>query len=268
MTAEECVRAGLLDEAFADLQQRIRQQPSESRLRIFLFQLLVVRGQWDRALTQLKVAAEMDGAAVPMLRTYQEALRCEVLRADVFAGRRTPLLFGEPPEWLALLIQALTFTADSQMEQASALRARAFDAAPATTGQVDGQPFEWIADADSRLGPVLEAIINGRYYWIPFNRLREIRMEAPADLRDVVWMPAQLTFANEGETVALIPSRYPGTESSGDSRLMLARATEWAEHPGPTYFGRGQRLLATNQGEYPLMDVRAVQLVGDVTAPG
>ena len=48
-----------------------------------------------------------------------------------------------------------------------------------------GQPFEWLADADMRLGPVLEAYINGRYAWIPFARLGRIRIEAPEDLRDV-----------------------------------------------------------------------------------
>ena len=50
-----------------------------------------------------------------------------------------------------------------------------------------------------RLGPVCEAIINGRYYWVPFDRLSRIDLEAPVDLRDVVWMPAHFQFANGGE---------------------------------------------------------------------
>ena len=260
MTAEECVRAGRLDEALGDLQGQVRSRPADSRLRVFLFQLLVVRGQWDRALTQLKVAADLDPTAVPMLQTYQEALRCEVLRAEVFAGRRTPLLFGEPAEWMALLVQALKLVAHSKLEDAAALRDKAFAGAPATPGQIDGQPFAWIADADPRLGPMLEAIVNGRYYWIPFARLREIRVEKPSDLRDVVWMPAQLTFANEGDAVALIPTRYPGSETAADSRLVMARGTEWIERSGSTFLGVGQRLLATDQGEHALMDVRVIQL--------
>ncbi len=84
---------------------------------------------------------------------------------------------------------------------------------PAT---LNGQPFEWIADADSRLGPVLEAVINGRYYWVPFSRLPQVTLEAPEDLRDLVWMPAHLQFENGGESVALIPTRYPGSEAVGD----------------------------------------------------
>jgi type VI secretion system protein ImpE len=260
MTAEDCVRAGRLDEALGDLQGQVRNRPADSRLRIFLFQLLVVRGQWERALTQLKVAADLDAAAVPMLQTYQEALRCEVLRAEVFAGRRTPLLFGEPAEWMAMLVQALKSMADSKLGEASALRDKAFASAPATSGQIDGQPFAWIADADPRLGPMLEAIVNGRYYWIPFTRLSSIRIEPPSDLRDIVWMPAQLTFANEGDAVALIPTRYTGSETAADSRLVMARGTEWIEHSDATFLGVGQRLLATDQGEFPLMDARVIEL--------
>ncbi len=83
----------------------------------------------------------------------------------------------------------------------------------ASAGDIDGQPFEWIADADSRLGPVLEAVINGRYYWVPFSRLSRIQIEPPEDLRDMVWMPAHLQFENGGESVALIPTRYQGSGS-------------------------------------------------------
>jgi type VI secretion system protein ImpE len=260
MTAEESVRAGRLDDALADLQGQVRKKPADPRLRVFLFQLLAVRGAWDRALTQLKVAAELDPSTMAMVQTYQEALRCEALRAEVFAGRRTPLLFGEPAEWMALLVEALRLTAAEKFDDARELREKAFEGAPATPGQIDDQPFAWIADADPRLGPVLEAVVNGRYYWIPFSRLREIRIEKPQDLRDVAWMPAHLTLANGGDAVALIPTRYPGSEAATDPRLVMARSTEWIERPGPTFLGLGQRLLTTDQGDNALMDIRVIRI--------
>ena len=89
--------------------------------------------------------------------------------------------------------------------------------------------FEWIADADSRLGPVLEVVINGRYGWVPFSELTQVTIEAPADLRDMVWAPAQLSLLNGGQTVALVPARYPGTGSAADAALQLSRKTEWLE---------------------------------------
>ncbi len=265
MTAEESVRAGRLDEALADLQAQVRKQPADPRLRIFLFQLLCVLGQWERALNQLKVAGEMDPNAATMMATYKEVLRCEMLRADVFAGKQSPLLFGKPAEWMALLMQALRLVGQQKFDEAAPLRERAFEEAPTTSGAVDGQAFEWIGDADPRIGPMLEAIINGRYYWIPFNRLSEIKIDKPVDLRDIAWTPATLTLANGGETVALIPTRYPGTESSGNPVLVMARGTDWIERPagtGVTHFGVGQRLFATDQAEYALMDVRLIALSG------
>ncbi len=260
MTAEESVRAGRLDEALAELQAQVRKQPADPKLRVFLFQLLSVMGQWDRALTQLKVAGDMDATAATMMATYKEVIRCEMLRAEVFAGRQRPLLFGKPAEWMALLIEALRLSGEQKFEEAAKLREQALEAAPATSGAVDDKPFEWISDADQRIGPMLEAIVNGRYYWIPFGRLSEVRIEKPADLRDIAWTPAFLTLANGGETVGLIPTRYPGSEKSSTSALVMARGTEWTETPGGTYVGLGQRLLATDETEYALMDVRQIRL--------
>jgi type VI secretion system protein ImpE len=161
---------------------------------------------------------------------------------------------------MALLVEALRLSGEQKFEDAAKLREQALEAAPTTTGSINDQPFEWISDADQRIGPMLEAIVNGRYYWIPFGRLAEVRIEKPADLRDIAWTPAYLTLANGGETVGLIPTRYPGSEKSSDPALVMARATDWTEVPGGTHVGLGQRLLATNEAEYALMDIRHIKL--------
>ena len=62
MDAEECIKAGNLDEALALAQEGVRKAPAEARPRILLFQLLSVLGQWERALTQLNVLKEMDAS--------------------------------------------------------------------------------------------------------------------------------------------------------------------------------------------------------------
>ncbi len=258
--AQHLLREGHPQEALQSLQAEIRKAPADASLRVFLFQLLAVLGQWERALTQLNVLGEMDATTLPMVQTYREAIRCELLRADVFAGRRSPLVFGDPEPWVALLLEALRLTAEGHPTQAQAVRDRAFEAAAATAGTLDDQPFAWIADADPRLGPMLEAIVNGRYYWIPFQRIQVIALEQPADLRDFVWMPAQFTWANGGETVGLIPARYPGSHASADPLVQLGRKTEWLESEAETCVGVGQRILATDQDEYPLLDIRRIDL--------
>src|SRR5262245_56002893 len=166
--AEQTLKNGDPAAALAQLQERVRLQPADPKLRIFLFQLLCVLGQWERALNQLSVASNLDPSVIAMVRTYGDAVRCEAVRDDVFAGKKSPMIFGQPEQWLALLIESLLVAGRGEGERSEELRSRAFDEAPTTTGAIDGRPFQWIADADSRLGPVLEAVINGRYYWVPF----------------------------------------------------------------------------------------------------
>jgi type VI secretion system protein ImpE len=260
MNAEEALKSGSLDEALDDLQNRVKKEPADAKLRIFLFQLLALLGRWERALIQLKVAGELDSANLAMVNTYREALVCEAYRSQVFTGERDPLLFGGPAPWTAMLVEALRLTARDKVSQSQELRAQAFEQAPPTVGKVDGEAFDWIADADQRLGPLLEAIINGRYYLVPFLNIRKLELEAPVDLRDLVWTPAHITWTNAGETVALIPTRYPRSESIEDNRIKMARRTEWIDRGDDLFVGYGQRMLATNAGEYPLLETRSIEL--------
>lgn len=260
---EDLLRDGDLSKTLAELQGRVRKDPSNAKLRTFLFQLLSVDGSWDRALTQLKVVGDLEATSLAMVQTYREALQCEALRTAVFAGERSPLLFGEPERWMALLLEALRLSANGAVAQSQAVRAEAFDLAPTSSGTIEGagfetQAFAWLADADPRLGPMVEAIINGRYYWLPLNRVQRIDIEAPEDLRDVVWLPAHLTLTTGGETVALLPTRYPGSERAEDPALRLARRTDWVDRGEDLFTGLGQRMFAADTGEYSIMDVRRI----------
>ena len=258
MLAEDRLREGDLEESLRQLQEQVRKQPANAKYRVFLFQLLAVMGQWDRAMNQLNVAGDLDAGTLAMVQTYREALRCEVLRGEIFAGRRSPLVFGKPDEWVALLLEAQRLVAQGAFVEAGAVRERALEAAPTRAGMIDGVPFDWLIDGDTRLGPVLEAIVNGRYYWIPFQRIRSIAVEKPEDLRDLVWTPAHFIWANGGESVGLIPTRYSGSETSPDPDVRRSHKTDWLEQLGGTCIGQGQRMLYTESGEYPLMDVRSI----------
>jgi type VI secretion system protein ImpE len=92
---------------FDELRKMIQKQPQRSDLRIFLFQLYCVQGEWIKAGTQLEVLLELDPSSKPMVETYREALRCEALRREVFDGKRSPLVLGAPQDWLAMMIEAL-----------------------------------------------------------------------------------------------------------------------------------------------------------------
>jgi len=248
------------DVELARLETEIRANPSDARLRTYLFQLLALRGNWERAVGQLQVSAQLAPIGMAMAQTYREAVRAEVFRAEVFAGRKQPSFLGQPPAWAGLLLESLKLLAEGHVDKAATMRGEALDAAPASSGSVDGHAFEWIADADSRIGPVCEAVVDGKYVWIPFENLTRVTVEPPADLRDFVWAAAHLTLINGGETVGLIPARYPGSEVSQDPAIRMARKTEWREAGDDTYIGLGQRMWATDAGEYPILDTREIKL--------
>lgn len=258
--AEQKFRDGDLAGCLADLQTLVRKNPADVSLRVFLSQVFMVLGQWDRAQNQLKVLGEMDPGTLPMARTYETAIHCEQFRAEVFAGTRTPLVFGDPEPWIAHLLQSIGLLAQGRPEQAAELRDQAFESAPATGGALDDRPFEWVADADSRFGPVFEAVLNGKYYWIPVHRLSSVTFEAPQDVRDLVWTPAELTFANGGQSIALVPARYPGSESDANDAVRLSRTTEWRDLGADVYVGVGQRVFATDSEEIGLLEVRHIVL--------
>ncbi len=256
--AEDSFRAGRLTASLEELQAEVRQKPADVKLRIFLAQLLMMIGQWDRAVTQLSVIGEMDASALPMARAYRSAIDCELLRAEVFAGKRSPLLFGDPEPWIAGLLQALILDGEGRGADAAKLRTEAFESAPTSAGKINGEAFEWLADGDSRIGPMFEVLLNGAYYWVPAHRVQKIVLDAPSDARDLIWLPAQFTWSNAGEAVGFIPSRYAGSEASADDAIRMSRKTEWRELAESSFAGLGQRLLATDAGEYSLLEVRDI----------
>ncbi|MBL8310060.1 MAG: virulence protein SciE type [Burkholderiales bacterium] len=258
-----------LDAELAELQAAIRRDAASAKLRVHLFQLLCVMGNWTRALSQLQLCGQMDVKALPMAQTYREAIRCELFRAEVFAGRRTPQVMGQPPAWIGSLIDALRHDGAGQFATSAALRQKAMDEAAPVAFTVDGQRVEWLADADSRLGPVLEVIANGQYYWLPFQSCKGVSIEAPVDLRDKVWAAAEVLLPNEGCVPVLIPARYAGTTdltgAEGDD-LRRGRLTEWREPAEGMWFGLGQRMWSSDVGEHPIFDTRKILQVDSAAA--
>jgi len=248
-----------LDAPIAQLLARItdgcRARPTDASLRMQLFRLLCVTGQWARAGSALDVAVRVDTALALTVLAHRNALACERFREEVFRGRRAPLFVGEPDLGSALLAQALALEPDAAL----AARGRAFDEIPASPGTLDGTRFDWLADGDSRLGPTLEVYLDGKYFWVPFSRIARLEIAAPDDVLDLVWCRAELTLKGGVAQPVIVPTRYPGTAALDDDALRLARRTDWQAIGRDHYAGLGQRGLVTGDGEHALLDVRCVE---------
>lgn len=247
-----------LTEKLAEAEARVRANAVEAKSRVYLFQLLCTLGQWERALVQLQVCAQLDPGAVPMAQTYREAIRCERAREAVFAGQKMPGLLDDAPAWVSILAEALTLEPTAARDR----RQQALDAAVEVPGQADGRSFGWIADGDSRLGPVCEAIAGGRYWWLPFEQIDRMVLEPPQDLRDLVWMAGTVHLRNGATMAALLPARYPGSGVSGDDAVASARITRWEEIAPDCWCGSGQKMWVTDDEDVPLLECRSLLLQG------
>lgn len=252
------------DQAIAEkvslVQNLARQKPTDDKLRIHLFQLYVQEGKWQKALAQLQVAAQLNASHKMLAQAYRLAIRAELLREDVFRGNRSPNVLGQPLQWISYLIEALHEDGRGNSSAASSLRLEAFEDAAEVTGKLDDQPFGWIADADSRLGPILEVIVNGDYYWLPFETISEIKIEPPSDLRDLVWAPAHVKLVNEGYHPMLLPARYPLIDDSFDDAHLQSRLTSWISIEGDLSRGQGVKVLATDSSEASILDLRGIHI--------
>ncbi len=258
MDTSEALKDGRLDEAVASVKDAIRKSPADAKHRSVLFQLYCVQGEWEKASTQLKVVAEMDLESAMWAGVCEKVLACEAERREVFAGKKAATLFGEPPEWVGGIVESFRLGIEGQWEAAATSQAHALEIAPASAATLNGQEIEWVADADSRFGPLLEAYIEGKYYWIPFEHIREINLRARTHLMDSIWAPADFEWLNAGKASGYIPARYFGSEKSADGMIQLGRKTEWQPMAENFYVGLGHRVFAASTADFDLQQLKTL----------
>ena len=245
-------------DAIAALKDSIRREPARVDPRVLLFALNCLSGRLDKAVVDLEAIKSLDAGWVPAAAVYQNLVDAEIQRRGVFAGKLKPLVMGEPEPWIGWNVQSLALEADGSAAEALDLRHRAWEAASEQPCLVDGAGQPWLCDTDRRLGPVLEAVLDGKYYWIPFGRLARVEIRPIEFLVELVWVPATITVVTGGELHAHLPVRYPGTETQSDERLWLARTTEWGDTAAGTV-PFGQKLWETESTDFGLLTCRTIQ---------
>jgi type VI secretion system protein ImpE len=269
---QQILETGRFDEAIAAVEAAIRAAPGDAALRQQLFQLLAVTGQWARAGQQMATAGSLNPKLTPTVLAYRGLVEAELVRQAVFAGTTTPMLMGEPEPWMAVWLKAAEAVTKAQFAEAAALRDEALDQSPATPcvrtppAAGDDPPAQQVLpgflDADTRLGPMLEGVIDGKYYWIPVCRLAELEVSPPECLADSVWASVRFKWTAGGESHGFIPARYPNSERNQDPAIRLGRSTEFIDAGEGSNFGLGHRLFLTGNddvGEVGLLELGAIR---------
>lgn len=254
---DELIRQGDVGAARAALIEEVRAKPDDRPARMFLSQVLLILGEWDKALTHMKAIANLSPEAMTLFTAYDRCVSAEKSREAVFAAKAAPvsLVPGSAP-WFDKLLGALAAETRGDAQTAAELRAQAYDEAPETPGEADGRKFKFIADADARFGPALEVILDGRYGLIPFEAITSLTSEGATDLRDFVWLPARLTLKSEQSGNVFLPVRYPGSQGDADGLIKLGRKTDWDGHGDLGNAGRGQRVFDADESEIAILSLR------------
>ncbi|MDQ0017443.1 type VI secretion system protein ImpE [Variovorax boronicumulans] len=268
------------------VQRQIRASPQNASLRLALCHFLALRGEWQRAEDQLKLAAKIDPSFAPASATCAMALAAERHRTEFWNGGRAPAIVAGQAAWVDGLIAAAALPPE-QADEAAALREAAREDAPASQGMlsvvdrsdaraveaIDGEPvetaeFAWLCDGDVRIGAVLELLTLSGYAWLPLHAVRRLKFKRPQHLVDLLWAPAEIVLHDGRGLNGLVPVRYPGKLDGLDDETTLGRRTDWLPLAGEEqYAGVGQRTLISEAGDHSLLDVRLVEFDGEGCAP-
>ena len=99
LNAKELFQAGKVRDAEKALTAHLRERPSDTAARIFLFELLCFAGEYVRAEKHLAILADGNAEKETGAIVYYAALHAEKTRNELFESAKFPTL--APPEcWL------------------------------------------------------------------------------------------------------------------------------------------------------------------------
>src|SRR5581483_5582545 len=193
--AKELFAAGRVSEAITVLGSWLRDNPTDIAQRTFLFELLCIAGQYDRAEKHLSILSQGSKEAQLGATLYYAALHAEHDRNELFRTQSFPKS----------------------------------EASDQLSGVANGKPFTSFRDADPDIGARLEVYAAGAYLWIPLRHIASISVDPPKHLRDTIWPTAMVqtgpSFKGTELGQVIIPAIYPFSWKDSDESVWLGRST-------------------------------------------
>jgi type VI secretion system protein ImpE len=255
-TAAELFKQGQLDAAITVQLAAVKADPADQAKRLFLFELLLLAGDLERALRQIEAIHYGDNRDLG-LSIYKRFVHAEQTRRQVFRGLAEPKFFGSPPDHCRLRLDALAALKGGSETDASAKLLAAAEQSPRVSGTVNGTAVQEFRDADDLFGNVLEVVVQDQYYWVPLENVLRLKVEKPQYARDLVAMTAHVEVTIGGEGEVLLPALYP--TASSDPAVRLGRATDWRSLNGGAVLGLGLRTFAADEEALPLPEIADFQ---------
>ena len=258
MTAKELIQAGRLTEARASLSEEIKTVPTNTAARTLLFQVLAFSGEWEKAERHLDILALQNARAETGVLVYKNLVTAERKRLEVYRGERCPSFMTATPPYLDLFFAFRKSLTQGNSAEAESLFAQVGELLPVISGVLDGVPFSDLKDGDSFLLNFLEVFINDNFIWIPFDSIRELSVQPPKTLLDLLWIPARIVTWEGLTTNCLLPVIYPDSASHENELVRMGKMTDWNNLGGGFFRGMGQHVFLIDDEEKGLLELRDV----------
>jgi len=257
MDARELYTAGDLEGAIAAITEVVKKKPADTTARGFLCELLCIAGELERADKQLEIVTNQSAEVAVGVSLVRQLVRAETLRAEFHRDGRVPGFLGEPTEELSLRIEASVHLRAGEGPEAADALGRAEELRPHPTGTMGGSSFDDFRDLDDLTAGVLEVLTStGKYYWIPWHRVRSLSPRKPERPIDLHWLPVELDVADGPDGVVYLPAIYPGDDGGA---LRLGRETDWRRGAGDTVFGRGLRTFLVGDDDRTILQLERLE---------
>lgn len=259
MNAKELLDAGQLSAAIEQLNQEVRSNPTDSRQRTFLFELLCFAGDYQRAERQLDVIGQQAATAEVGVQVYRNILTAEKARQRLFSDGLRPGFLYDPPSYTRLHLEALSRLCEDNPTEAAALLEESDGCRPRLKGRIEAQPFLDFRDGDDLIAPFLEVIVHDTYIWLPFEQIKHLTISVPRRLRDLLWIPAALESHHGPVGDVFLPVLYTASSEHADDRIRLGRMTDWKAIAEGLTLGVGQHLFFIDGRDKGLLEVRDIE---------
>ncbi|RIK73080.1 MAG: SciE type virulence protein [Planctomycetota bacterium] len=260
MSAAELFREGKLNEAVEAAIAAVKQKPTDLDARYTLAQMLCFAGDLERADTHLDAIASQDKDRLIVIGMLRHLTRAEQWRRQFFDEGRVPEVIAEPSPVVRLHLEAALSTRKGDTTQAAELIRQAQEQQTPVAGTCDGRAFADVRDLDDLLGPVCEVLTsNGKYFWIPWERIERIEMRPVETPFDLLWRPTHMEVRGGPDGEVFIPVLYANSHKEPDNALRLGRGTDWRGEEQALVRGIGQRMLLVGEEDKSLLDIGTIE---------
>jgi type VI secretion system protein ImpE len=252
---KQLLRSGRLAEAREQLVAEVKAAPADQSLRTMLFQALVFSGEWEKAQRHLDAIVLQNPQSETGVQVYTNLLHAEKERLEVITEGRRPSFLPETPAYFDTYLSAWQDLLAHQLDSAKEQFIQINKDISELSGTINGKKFSGFSDTDQFLSRFLECFTYERYVLIPFEAIRELCINAPKNLFDLIWIEARVTTWGGLNINCYLPVLYPESYRHGDDLVRMGRITDWQSLGDDCARGLGQHVFQVGAEEMGILEI-------------